>query len=97
MTNSIDDKTKVPLRNVIGVALGALALGGWAMAVKSDLASFERALESSTKQLTERLDAVVDAVQALDDSRVRLGDVNYWIQEVRRRNPSIDVPDFPTH
>lgn len=95
--NTIDDRTRVPLRNVAAIAAAAVALGGWLMAVKSDLGSFERALESSTVVLTERLDAVVEAVEALDDSRVRLGDMSYWITEARRRNPTLDLPEFPTH
>lgn len=98
MTNgTIDDRTKVPLRNVAALVCAAVALGGWLMAVKSDLGSFERALEASTEQVSARIDTLVDAVQALDDSRVRLGDMTYWITEARRRNPTLDLPEFPTH
>lgn len=97
MTNTIDDKTKVPLRNVVAIVTAAVAITGWAVAVKYDLSSFERALAASTEKLSARLDAVVGAVEALDDSRVRTGDMSYWIAELRRRNPTIDMPDFPTH
>src|SRR5688572_19106754 len=97
MTVTLDEKTKIPVRNVAALVVGALALGGWAMAVKGQLASFERSLEASTKDLREGLSEVVQAVEALDDSRVRVGDMLYWITEARRRNPSLDLPEFPTH